>query len=393
MVNIIKATISFSDPADYFRSASSGDWNALATWESSPDNGITPWAAATLTPTSAARTIRIQNTHTVTVNSNEDMDEVIIENGRILLHSLNTLTVNNGSGDDIIVQGGGIFTLANSSGPTFSGVATAFINPGGMLRLSASGLTGAGVGVHASNFVYSDASVLEYTLGLLFSTDNVTFFPNANSATIPVFRITNNIGGVGAATTTTINGLFEANGNITFQNTGTKIFRNGIIGTGHVDGSTSGKFMINGITAKLGGTGLLTLPATAGMDIGTSATVTMVSDKSVTGNITLLSNALVTLGANNLTMTGDISGGSPTSHIVTDGTGKLVINNISGATPRIFPIGGNAVTINPLAIFNGSGLNFGARVEIGINPSIRYPIAAVNRTWVVNASGNSGQRR
>lgn len=72
--------------------------------------------------------------------------------------------------------------------------------------------------------------------------------------------------------------------------------------------------------------------------------------------------------------------------MVTDGSGKLVFNNVQ-AFPSfsIYPIGGNTTSYSPLAIANADGLNFGARVEIGINPPIRFPIAAVNRTWVVGA--------
>ncbi|MBL0182001.1 MAG: T9SS type A sorting domain-containing protein [Chitinophagaceae bacterium] len=374
-----------SNLSDYFRSVATGDWGSVSTWESSPDNAT--WSAATLTPTSLANTISIRNGHTVTVSSNQDMDQVIIAGGGILFHSANTLTVNDGTGDDIIIQSGGIFTLAsNNNEPQFSGTATVNINTGGILRLSATGLTNAGTGVHAANYVYQNASVLEYTLNLAFSSNNVIFFPNADAVTIPIFRTTSNLGLIGANNPTVINGLYEANGTITFDNSGTKTFRNGIIGTGNISSvAGSGKFVIDGATANLGGTGSLTLP-TAGMEIGVSTTVTMVSDKAITGNIALLSNALVILGTHNLSMTGDISGGSATSHVVTNSTGKLVLNNITGV-PRIFPIGGNTTTIDPLAIYNGSNLNYGARVEIGINPSIRYPIAAVNRTWVVNPSG------
>ncbi len=379
-----------SNPTDYFRSATSGDWGTIATWESSPDNGVTPWAAATLTPNTLAATISIMSTHTVTVSTNQDMDEVSIESGGTLFHSGGTLTVNNGSGDDINVQGGGVFTLAsNSNGPAFASGATAFISPNAILRLSASGLTAAGTGVHASNFIYNNASVLEYTLGLAFSTDNVVFFPNANASTIPIFRITNNVANVGANNNTVINGLFEANGNITFQGTGTKTFRNGIIGTGTVTGdAAAGKFIISGTTASLGGSGGLTLP-TAGMDIGNNTTVTMTSDKSVAGNIAFLTNALIMLGTYNLTKTsGTFSGFSSTSHVVTNSSGKLVFNNVQ-AFPSfsIYPIGANTTTINSLAIANADGLNFGARVEIGVNPSIRFPIAAVNRTWTIRATG------
>lgn len=387
----IPSPINFSSASDYFRSAQSGNWGTLTTWESSPDNGVTPWAAATLIPTSAASIILIRNTHTVTVAVNQNMDEVIIESGGILFHTAGTLTVNDGAGDDILVQSGGIFTLgSNSNGPVFSGSATANINTGAILRLSASGLTNAGAGVNASNFIYNDASVLEYTLSFTaFSTAGVTYFPNANASTIPIFRITGNVGTVGGATPTVFNGLFEVNGSVTFDNTATKTFRNGITGTGNITGSASGKFLINGTTAKLGGTGSLVLPTVAGMDIGSNTTVTMVSNKSVTGNIALLTNALVILGPYNLTMTGDVSGGSATSHIVTDGSGKLVINNITGATPRIFTIGANASTFNPMAISNGGGLNYGIRVVTGISPGIAYPANAVNRTWFVTPSGGT----
>lgn len=380
----LQALLPFSSPTDYFRSAATGDWNQLATWESSPDNVI--WTAATLTPTNAANTISIRNTHTVTVNSNEDMDQVVIENGAVLIHSSNTLTVNDGTGDDLVVQSGGIWTLAsNSNAPVFTGTATARISTGGMLRLSATGLTNPGVGVHAANYVYQNASVLEYTPILAFASSGVTFFPNVDAVTIPVFRTTGNLGLIGGNSPTVINGLYEANGTITFDNAGTKTFRNGIIGTGNISSNTaSGKFIINGVTATLGGTGSLTLP-TAGMDIGSNTTVTMASNKSVTGNIALLNNALVILGIYNLIMTGDITGGTVTSHVVTNSTGKLVYNNIT--TARVFPIGVNETSINPLAISNGENFNYGARVETGITPTILVPIYAVNRTWVVNPSG------
>jgi len=49
--------------SDYFRSKTSGDWNAASTWESSA-NGST-WISATLAPTVAAHSILIQSGHTV----------------------------------------------------------------------------------------------------------------------------------------------------------------------------------------------------------------------------------------------------------------------------------------------------------------------------------------
>ncbi len=377
-----------SGPTDYFQTKASGEWNNILVWESSVDN--VNWFPASSWPNSTANTISIRNSHSVNVSNNQDMDQVVIENGGVLSHLAGTLTINNGSGDDMIVKNGGTFTLASSGNPPVFAVATATanINTGGILRVSAGGMTGIATGINASNYIYQDAAVLE--LYVVYSTNGVTYFPNVGANTIPVFRSATNLN-VGSAGTTTFNGVFEAFNSINIDGTGTKIFRNGIIGTGNINGSGSGKFIINGTTASLGGTGLLTLPTANGMDIGSSTTITMVSGKSVTGNIALLaSNALITLGSFNLTMTGNISGGSSTSHVVTNGSGKLVLNNIAGATPRIFPVGANTTTINPMAIFNGGGFNYGARVEIGINPAIVGPLKAVNRTWFVTPSGTPG---
>jgi hypothetical protein len=387
-INIYKADLFISAPTDYFRSAQTGDWGTLSTWESSPDNAT--WLAATLIPSAAANIISIKNGHTVTVSINQDMDEVVIENGGILFHSAGILTVNDGAGDDIIIQSGGIFTLAsNGNAPVFLPIsASANINSVGILRVSASGLTSAGAGVHANNYIYQNASVLEYTLNLAFSSANVVFFPNANAATIPIFRTTGNLGLIGAGTPTVINGLFEANGTITFQNAGTKTFRNGISGTGNITSDPAcGKFIINGTTANLGGIGTLTLP-TSGLDIGATTSVTMVSGKTVTGNIALLANSFITLGNFNLNISGDISGGSLTSHVVSNGNGKLVLNNINAAT-RNFPVGTTTATYNPMIIANGGGFNYGVRVEVGINPTIVVPLNAVNRTWFVTPNGGT----
>jgi hypothetical protein len=74
--------------------------------------------------------------------------------------------------------------------------------------------------------------------------------------------------------------------------------------------------------------------------------------------------------------------GAVNSHVVTNGTGKLIINNI-GSTPVTFPIGATFNSYNPLVFSNGQGINYGARVETGINPAIANPDIAVNRTWYV----------
>ncbi len=127
---------------DYFRSATSGLFSALSTWESSP-NGLSNWVPSTLIPTFDANTITIRIGHVVKINSNTTIDQVVITNGAILelATGLSTsLTVNDGSGNDIIVQSGGIFkhniTGTTSPLPLFTALATLEIQSGGILDVA-----------------------------------------------------------------------------------------------------------------------------------------------------------------------------------------------------------------------------------------------------------------
>ena len=192
------------------------------------------------------------------------------------------------------------------------------IKSGAVLRISAGGLsTVAGAGVHASNYVYEDGAILENGYNGM-GANGVTYFPNVNSTTIPVLRITQNISlPVGAAAPTRVNGIIEANGNISFSAAGQKIFRNGIRGTGNITTTaTCGLVLIDGVTAVLGGSGVINAAASAGIQIGaaTGTTVTLSSNKAITGNIALLATSTyVDLGSWQLTVNGTFSGGSCTS--------------------------------------------------------------------------------
>ncbi|MDZ4796401.1 MAG: T9SS type A sorting domain-containing protein [Bacteroidota bacterium] len=383
-ITINQAGSCLSAATDYFRSRNTGNWASTATWDSSPDN--ISWHPATLVPTSSANTITIRNLHTVTVFIDANMDQVTIENGGILTHTAGILTINDdASGDDFIIQSGGRFTL-NFAGnaPVFSpSTASANINTGGALRVTAGGMTGAGAGVNSVNYIYQDASVVEVTIA--FSTSGVTYFPNVNATTIPIFRVLTNLI-VGGGTPTIFNGVFETDFPISFQNAGNKTFRNGIRGTGDVTAlATSGTFYINGITAELGGTGIITTPPTR-LEIGSASgtTVSVTASKTVVGNISLLpTNTFVDLGNFILTVSGIITGGGANSFIRTNATGFLTLNTVTNKT---FPIGVGS-SYNPLVIANGGGLpNYSARVAVGINPVIAFPTYGINRTWNLFAS-------
>ncbi|MBK9382576.1 MAG: hypothetical protein IPN39_14780 [Chitinophagaceae bacterium] len=77
-----------SAATDFFRSRATGNWNATATWESSATGTAGTWITATLTPGFNARTISIRNGNSVTVSASVYMDEVIIDNGGILINDM-----------------------------------------------------------------------------------------------------------------------------------------------------------------------------------------------------------------------------------------------------------------------------------------------------------------
>jgi hypothetical protein len=380
---------------DYFRSVTSGDWSSTTTWESSINASV--WVPAISVPNSAANTIWIRNGHTVSVSTSVSADQLVIENGGTLDHTGGIFTIDDEPGDDLDIQNGGVFVLSvDATVPNFTASANVNVATGGILRVSASGLTStAGGGVHLPNFVYQHQSVLEYTLTLPFGSLGITYFPNVNSATIPIFRVTANSAVllVGSNSNTTFNGLFEITGTATvrWRFAGDKIFRNGIRNTGDMDFDAgtiaTAKFKITGATAELGGGGSLLVPGSTGLEIGSNTTVTMVSNKTVTGNISLQPDTYIELGAYSLTVTGTIIiTPVTTSYVKTNGMGVLILNSV-GASGKSFPVGNS--TFNPVYISSLTSTNLSLRVEDGINPPIYNNARAVLKTWVISSSVSS----
>jgi len=400
-----------SSSSDYFRSKATGDWNATGSWESS-SNG-SDWFNATLTPTSSANTITIRNNHTVTINANVTVDQVIIESGGVLTYTAGTLTVANGTGHDIQVNDGGIFALSiASTPPSFNADASCLISTGGMLRVAASGLTANGAGVNLANFVYENASILEYTPTSAFSASGVTFFPNADASTIPIFRITALTSPPGGGSNLIINGIIEANSSFSWNGTGTKTFRNGIRGTGTMTQSTTGQWIISGSTAELNGSGALSL-GTNGLVINSGSTVTASSTKSISGgtvtnngtlNITsdgALSMSALTNSATGVvnitgfaTVTGTLTNSAGNAGLVVASGGSLIHSTASlpGTVQRHVVSHGNVATDgwhligSPVATFTINGSSF----DPGTNDDL-YAWDEATNTWLNHKAGNPTQ--
>src|SRR5438552_1002409 len=89
-----------------YQTAATGDWTSTSTW--ARWNGSSWVTPAPSVPTDADGVITILNGHTVTVSSNVSgkVDQLVIAAGGILeLTSAGSITVSNGAGTDLIVNG------------------------------------------------------------------------------------------------------------------------------------------------------------------------------------------------------------------------------------------------------------------------------------------------
>ncbi|MBI3139575.1 MAG: T9SS type A sorting domain-containing protein [Sphingobacteriales bacterium] len=135
-----------------YRSAATGNWGTLATWERY-DGGSSSWLAAPSAPTSADGVITIRAGHTVTIAAAVTADQVVVDAGGTLNNNTVSanLTLNDGAGDDLTVNGTYLLralntlvgsgvapsVLVNGTFDWFSGtlqVATSIAN-GGILNL------------------------------------------------------------------------------------------------------------------------------------------------------------------------------------------------------------------------------------------------------------------
>jgi hypothetical protein len=87
-----------------YQSKQSGSWSDFNTWQR--HNG-TSWVNATTgqVPSNTDGTITIRNTHTVTINSDTSIDQTTIDLGGKIVLASGWLTIANGSGTDLIING------------------------------------------------------------------------------------------------------------------------------------------------------------------------------------------------------------------------------------------------------------------------------------------------
>ena len=109
---LLQSNIIQAQSGQFYRSRQTGEWATASNWEwSNTVNGT--YTTATAAPNNTANSILIQNGHTITINSNVSLDETTVQAGGVLRWAENTITINNGPGDDLTIAG--VFEDARNS--------------------------------------------------------------------------------------------------------------------------------------------------------------------------------------------------------------------------------------------------------------------------------------
>ena len=241
-----------TDSTDQFRSKATGNWTNLNIWESS-NNGI-QWIPATLLPNEYANKVTISNNDTVQITTDILTQHTLIKG---------TLQLLNGNGNNgtfavldlfpgpffspgLIIDTTGVFQVISSVATLNNCI---FIE--NRMRVAGKILIGDGLTPIAGGFegfatadgwvIWFDGSVFEWNspAGIAPKTDT-TYFVNYDSdnqpyVKSPTFRLTSiPPGNFGGTNNTVINGLLEVNTPVTWEGSGTKTFKDGILGTSTV---------------------------------------------------------------------------------------------------------------------------------------------------------------
>ncbi|MBL7778097.1 MAG: choice-of-anchor D domain-containing protein [Chitinophagales bacterium] len=297
-----------SSNTDYFRSKQTGNWTLASTWESSPDNAT--WNNATIAPTQTANTVTIQTGHTVTINSNITNDQVVVFGTLEYAGSTNNnWTINDETGDDLVVENGGriLLTATNQSLFYVNGAPSVLIKTGGMVEAQHIGAGEAdgwandewtydGFGLYEDLIQWQDGATFYWNVNGIFSSSGLRYFFNRPAITDkPLFKISGSASNHGGTNPTIIYAVTEiVSGKVlVWANSGTKTHVFGITGAGNLtQNSNSGQIVIQGAagaTAVLGGSGTITLSnTTLGLKISSGCITNLTDNKTInTGPITV----------------------------------------------------------------------------------------------------------
>jgi hypothetical protein len=423
------------EPPKHFRTVASGNFSSASIWETSPD-GNDPWTAATYAPRTTDLSVTMRAPNDVTVSAPTSIDQTTIEAGSKLEVISTTLTIANGTGTDLTVNG----VFRNTLG-TITTSGTIDVTNGGKYQHNYT--SGAGVIPTATWSSGSTCEILAMTISstisslgqnfwhLIWNTSALSSNMNLNSSIKTVkgdFTVASTGSGSirlagSVPNDVTIEGnLILENGTKMSGGSGTQSFNMNIFGGLTINGngilnlmdggSSNGVINLKGnlsasssstITEGTSGTGCFikfngtsqqtatfgSLPEKVNFEVNGSPGVSLASNMTLLSNADLkLTSGYLILNNFNLDMSSSnttITGGSNSSYILTNGTGTL--KRTVAASSINFPIG-NA-TYNPLVLSNtGTSDIYSARVSNAVlaqgDSGTEYTEKTVDRTWFID---------
>ena len=385
-----------------FQSHQSGNWNQTSTWERW--DGTTWVNPAPFTPTSSEGSITILNSHIVSVSAAVSADQLVINTGgQITTNPGIALSVVNGSGDDLTING----TFLNSGTLSIS-TGTMKVNSGATFIHNTTSAISSILNVTTfdinSNFIYQGSSTLTPSISISGRTfGNLSFVSTSGSwSTTPGGNSAISCNNLNVGTGVTINNNntanFLINGDLTidgsFISISTQIFKlqgtskimSGISLTNFfdslyitsgasysvqntlrlsgsagvvVDGALTVNGGINCGTVIVSGTGAFNLSSGATMEVGSSAGITLPGN--ATGNIR-------TTGGRNFNPAANyIYNGSSAQDI---GSALTVVNNLTIDNEFNVSQNGVALTVNGTLTIVGSGNFINPTTFVSSNSSL-----------------------
>jgi hypothetical protein len=256
-------------------------------------------------------------------------------------------------------------TINNSAGVTLSG--NTAVN--GTLTMTSGALN-----LNSHTLTYGASATLAYN----GATAQVTGEELPAATPLPNLTINNSAG-------VTLSGNAAVNGTLTMTSGALDLNSNALTY------GASATLAYNGATAQVTGEELLA--AIPNLTINNASGVALGGSTTVNDALTFTSGNL-TLGANNLTLAGTVSGAAANKCVVTNGAGVVSKNVASRGGIFVFPIAPAAGKYNPVSITNNdtSAQTYTAAVVVGENPVTPADSTTCNRTWSLTKSGSSADQ-
>ncbi len=424
-ISIIIASFTSDAQTYYFRSKQSGNWNSTSSWEMSSDSSS--WVNATFIPDFNCKNITILTNHQITFTASDTVDQLVV-NGTLTYgdYSGSVLTINNGTGVDLTINGT-FEDIGPSSIVWLSGSRWEMGSSGTLLRTRQTSMnywrdnynngmsnipssanwilrkTGTASPVlTAIGGVYFPNLFIENYTGTLWETNTMSSF--TGSSDYPQIKGSLYIGGNGTGDVSFLNSNSNAtpipvSDDINIKSGST--LRNQ--GTGF---DIKGNFFVNGTLNYSSGYGaLIQFSGTTAQQLsgaGTANVYNLTINKSsndltlgksiIVDHLLTLSNGDIILDTNNLSIASScsISGQSDSSYIQTNSTGKIIKKYSATGSTFIFPTGDSAYytpfTLTLDSATFGTVPYIAVRVIDSMEPHVLAYDDYAERYWQVSAN-------